>query len=168
MLREGSHLNDQELHAFNGCSLWYSHMHYSSMPIYRYRKFEVPISLNGLIYCMISESINDLPISVIRICDIRWLFRYRLIHPCEKVMGLFFRHKLFIVYFLLFIIVFTHDLHEVVNMNYANSHWISIIGYTPVTLWKGQLDQNPMSRLSDLCNVHGCHRGLGKTNVVGV
>ena len=93
ILREGSHLNDQELHAFNGCSLWYVHMYYSSMPIYRYRKFEVPISLNGLIYCMISESrywliqtifqymTTDLPTSenklILTISEIILNYRYR-------------------------------------------------------------------------------------------
>ena len=77
-------------------------------------------------------------------------------------MGLFFRHILFIVYFLSFILVFIRDIHEVVNMNYAHFYWISITGYIKVTLWKGQLDQTPMSRLSDLWNVHGWHRVMGK------
>ena len=77
-------------------------------------------------------------------------------------MGLFFRHKLFIVYISWFILVFIRDIHEVVNMNYADFHWISITRYIPVTLWKWQLDQNSMSRLSYLCNVHGWHRDMGK------
>ena len=47
-------------------------------------------------------------------------------------------------------------------MKCANFYWISITGYIPVTLWKGQPDQNSMSRLSDLCNVHGWHRGTEK------
>ena len=57
---------------------------------------------------------------------------------------------------------------EVVNMNYAKFYWISITGYIPVAAWKGQLDQNPMSRLAHLSNVHGRHRGMGKTAVIGV
>ena len=77
-------------------------------------------------------------------------------------MGLCFRHKLYILYISWFILVFIRDIREVVNRNYANSYWISITRYIPVTLWKGQLDQNPMSRLSDLCNVRGWHRDMGK------
>ena len=77
-------------------------------------------------------------------------------------MGLFFRRRLFIFYILRFILVFIRDTHEVVNIDYANFYWISITRYIPVTLWNGQLDQNPMSRLCDLCNVHGWHRDMGK------
>ena len=47
-----------------------------------------------------------------------------------------------------------------VKTNDANFHSISITGYIPVTLWKWQLDQNPISRLPDLCNVRGWHRDI--------
>ena len=57
-------------------------------------------------------------------------------------------------------------MREVVNMIYANFHWILITSYIPVKLWKWQLDQNLMSRLPGPCNVHGWHRGLGKTTVL--
>ena len=59
-------------------------------------------------------------------------------------------------------------MREVVSMNYANHYRISITGYIPVTFWKGQLDQTPMLHLSDLCNVHGWHRGMGETIPIGV
>ena len=40
------------------------------------------------------------------------------------------------------------------------------IGFRPLVTsqghWKGQLDQNPVPRLANLCNVHGWHRGMGK------
>ena len=41
-----------------------------------------------------------------------------------------------------------HDVHEVVNIQYARLEWILTTGYTPVT-FKKQPDQNPMSRWSD-------------------
>ena len=68
------------------------------------------------------------------------------VHPCEKVIGIFFRHKFFIIYFLQFVLVFIHDICEVVNINCVNFCWISIIGYASVTFWKSYLGQNPMSR----------------------
>ena len=55
------------------------------------------------------------------------------VHPCEKVIGIFFRHKFFIIYFLPFVLVFIHDICEVVNINCVNFCWISIIGYASVT-----------------------------------
>ena len=58
------------------------------------------------------------------------------VHPCEKVIGIFFRHKFFIIYFLPFVLVFIHDICEVVNINCVNFCWISIIGYASVTFWK--------------------------------
>ena len=58
------------------------------------------------------------------------------IHPCEKVIGIYFRHKFFIIYFLSFALVFIHDIYEVVNIKSVNFCWISIIGYTSVTFWK--------------------------------
>ena len=50
-------------------------------------------------------------------------------------------------------------------MNYDNFNWISTTGYIPVTLWKWQLDQNPISRLPELCNVRVWHRDIGETTV---
>ena len=41
----------------------------------------------------------------------------KLVHPCEKVIGIFFRHEFFTIYFSLFVLVFTHDIYEVVNNN---------------------------------------------------
>ena len=58
------------------------------------------------------------------------------VHPCEKVIGIFFRHKFFIIYFLPFVLVFIHDICEVVSINCVNFCWISIIGYASVTFWK--------------------------------
>ena len=55
------------------------------------------------------------------------------VHPCEKVIGIYFRHKFFIIYFLSFALVFIHDIYEVVNIKSVNFCWISIIGYTSVT-----------------------------------
>ena len=46
-------------------------------------------------------------------------------------------------------------------------YWITITGYIPVVLWKGQLDKNPMPRLSDQCNVHRWHRSMGITTLLG-
>ena len=39
------------------------------------------------------------------------------VHPCEKVIGIFFRHKCFPIYFSLFVLVFTHNIYEVVDIN---------------------------------------------------
>ena len=43
-----------------------------------------------------------------------------------------------------------------------------VIGSISVTVWKGQLDQNPMSRQSKLCCVYGLHGAMGETTVIGV
>ena len=53
------------------------------------------------------------------------------------------------IYFLYFVVVFLHDIHEVVSINYVKFHWISLIGYTSLTFWKGQMSQNPVSHLTD-------------------
>ena len=67
------------------------------------------------------------------------------VHPCEKVIGIFFRHKYFAIYFLLFALIFIHDICEVVNIKSTDFCGISIIGYASVTFWKRLLGQNPMS-----------------------
>ena len=59
------------------------------------------------------------------------------VHPCEKVIGIFFRHNFFTIYFLLYVLVFIHYICEVININSADFRWISITGYTSVTLKKG-------------------------------
>ena len=75
-----------------------------------------------------------------------WNYFHQILHPCEKVMGLFFSTQ--IIYILFF----------VAYHNFRTWHtWVCImhlfktliIGYNPVTLWIRQLDLNPMSRLSD-------------------
>ena len=43
-----------------------------------------------------------------------------LVHPCEKVIGIFFRHKFFTIYFLLFVLVFIPNICEVVNITYID------------------------------------------------
>ena len=58
------------------------------------------------------------------------------VHPCEKVIGILFRHKYFTIYFLLFALVVIHNICEVVNINFIDFCWISIIGYASVTFWK--------------------------------
>ena len=67
------------------------------------------------------------------------------LHPCEKVIGIFFRHKFFTIYFLLFVLIFIYNICEVVNIKSTDFCCISIIGYTSVTFWKWLLGQNPMS-----------------------
>ena len=50
--------------------------------------------------------------------------------PLRKSNGtIFFRHKLFILYFLFFILVFIRDIRQVVNMIYANFYWISLCDF---------------------------------------
>ena len=63
------------------------------------------------------------------------------VHPCEKVIGIFFRHKFFPIYFSLFV----HNIYEVVDINSIDFCWISIIGYISVSFWKRLLGQNSMS-----------------------
>ena len=65
-----------------------------------------------------------------------YMYIYTHVRPCEKVIGIYFRHKFFIIYFLSFALVFIHDIYEVVNIKSVNFCWISIIGYTSVTFWK--------------------------------
>ena len=72
-------------------------------------------------------------------CDISKL------HPCEKVIGIFFRHTFFITQFLLFVLVFIHNICEVVSMDSFEFCWISITGYISVTFWKRLQGENPMS-----------------------
>ena len=67
------------------------------------------------------------------------------IHPCEKVIEIFFRHEFFTVYFLLFVLVFIHDICEVVSINSVDFCWISITGYTSVTFWNRHQGKNRMS-----------------------
>ena len=71
-------------------------------------------------------------------------WHWDLVHPCEKVIGIFFRHKFFITHFLLFVLVFIHDICEVVSMNSVDFCCISITGYIPVTFWKRLQGKNPM------------------------
>ena len=68
------------------------------------------------------------------------------VHPCEKVIGIFFRHSFFTIYFLLFVLVFIHNRCEVVNINSIVFCWISITGYNSVTFWKQLLGKNPTSQ----------------------
>ena len=68
-----------------------------------------------------------------------------IVHPCEKVIGIFFRHNFFTIYFSLLVLVFTHNICEVVNINSVDFCWISIAGYISVTFWKKLLCQYPMS-----------------------
>ena len=76
----------------------------------------------------------------------KWLSKQSIyVHPCEKVIGIFFRHNFFTIYFLLFVLVFLHDICEVVNINSIDFCWISITGYTSATFWKQLLGGNPMS-----------------------
>ena len=72
-----------------------------------------------------------------------YMYIYMYIHPCEKVIGIFFRHNFFTIYFLLYVLVFIHDICEVFNINSIDFCWISIIGYTSVTFWKQLLGENP-------------------------
>ena len=53
------------------------------------------------------------------------------IRPCEKVIGIFFRHTFFTIYFSLFVLVFTHNVCEVVKVNSID--FFSIIGYITIT-----------------------------------
>ena len=71
--------------------------------------------------------------------------RLHVVHPCEKVIGIFFRHNFFSIYFLLFALVFIHNIWEVVNINSVDFCWISITGYTSVTFWKRLQGKNPVS-----------------------
>ena len=62
-----------------------------------------------------------------------------------KVIGFFYRHKLFIIYLLNFILIFTHNICDVVNFEISIFYWILTFGYTSVTFLKGQLGHNPIS-----------------------
>ena len=68
-----------------------------------------------------------------------------MVHPCEKVIGIFFRHNFFTIYFLLFVLLFILNICEVVNIKSTDFCCISIICYTSVIFWKRLLGQNPMS-----------------------
>ena len=74
------------------------------------------------------------------ICTSPWY-----LHPCEKVIGIFFRQKFFTIYFLLFVLIFVHNICDVVNIKSTDFCCISIFGYPSVTFWKRLLGQNPMS-----------------------
>ena len=67
-----------------------------------------------------------------------------ILHPCEKVIGIFFWHKFITIYSLLFALIFIHNICEMVNINSNNFCWISIVGYTSETFWKRLLGQNPV------------------------
>ena len=88
--------------------------------------------------------------------------------PLWKSNGAIFSTQ--IIHLLFFVVYHSfHTWHTWVGQyEVCYFYWISITGYIPVTLWKGQLDKNPVSRLSDRCNVHWWHRGMEKTTVIGV
>ena len=64
------------------------------------------------------------------------------VHPCEKVIGIFFQHNSFTISFLLLVLIFIHNICEVVNIKSTDFCCISIIGYTSVTFWKRLLGKN--------------------------
>ena len=55
-----------------------------------------------------------------------------------------------------------------VNINSINFCWISIIGYTSLTFWKGKLSQNPVLRKSDVCSGKGWHWNILEKTGIGV
>ena len=67
------------------------------------------------------------------------------IHPCEKVIGIFFRHNISTIDFLLFALVFMLNICEVLNINSGEFCWNPIISYTSVTFLKRLFVQNTMS-----------------------
>ena len=65
--------------------------------------------------------------------------------PLWKSNRNLFSTHIFYNLFLLFVLIFIHDICEVVNIKSTDFCCISIIGYTSVTFWKRLLGQNPMS-----------------------
>ena len=84
----------------------------------------------GIRHCRICRLVS--PMAIIGYRQGMWE-----LHPWEKVIGIFFRHKYFTIYFLLFVLIFIHNICEVVNIKSTDFCCISVIGYTSLKFWKG-------------------------------
>ena len=75
-------------------------------------------------------------------------------------MGLFFSTQ--IIYLLIFVVYPSFRKWHTWGSQYELCQFFIGFRSLVTSQWKWQLEQNPMSRLSDLCNVHGWHWGMGK------